>query len=192
MKVTKSLTTIAQPKKFEAAMVEEKLMAALQSQGLQGFPAELDIAERTEEHVQFISLEAFLGFAKTSGVAAVTYDITYFPHADEDEVMRQLHELGEVLDLSPDVIREVCSDTIQEYLKIDAQRDIDVPVHNIVECYVGGSAFAWYGVNDYPKLRRFILRKLAQGGPTAKRDFIARASRAQAELEEIPYGADFR
>ena len=192
MKVTKNLTTIARPMKFEAAMVEEKLMAAIHANDLQGFPAELDIAERTEDHVQFISLEAFLGFAKASGVKAITYDITYFPHADEDEVMRQLRQLGESLDLAPEVIRDVCAEAIDEYLRIDAERDVNVPVHNILECYVGGTAFAWYGVNDYPKLRRFILRKLAQGGAKAKRDFIRRASHAQVDLEEEPVVAPYR
>ena len=44
-----------------------------------GFPAELDIAERTEEHVQMVSLEKFIAFAKASGLSAVTYDVTYFP-----------------------------------------------------------------------------------------------------------------
>ena len=32
------------------------------------------------------------------------------------------------------------------------------PVHSIVECYVGGTAFAWYGMNEYPRLKRIILR----------------------------------
>lgn len=184
MKVTKNLTVIASPVKFEHAMVEEKLMGILGEHGLKGFPAELDIAERTEDHVQFLSLEAFLGFAKESGVAAVTYDITYFPHADQKEVDYQVAQLAADLELSADVIREVCAEAITEYLAIDAERDVDVPVHNIVECYVGGTAFAWYGVNDYPKLKRYILRKLAQGGQKAKRSFILRASKAQAETYE--------
>lgn len=62
--------------------------------GLAGFAAELDIAERTEEHVQVIALGELLGFAKGLGETAVTYDVTYFPHADEEEVDYRLRQLG--------------------------------------------------------------------------------------------------
>ena len=82
MKMTKNLTHIASSVEFEPAMTEEQLEAVFAQNGVAGFPAELDIAERTEEHVQMVSLEKFIAFAKASGLSAVTYDVTYFPHAD--------------------------------------------------------------------------------------------------------------
>ena len=163
MKITTNLTHIATEVEFEPALTEEQLKEAFGAVGLKGFPAELDIAERTEEHVQMMALDSFLGFAQTSGVAAVTYDVTYFPHADDAEVTYQLKQLARELEISADVIRDVCADEIREYLELDAKRDANAPVHSIVECYVGGTAFAWYGMNEYPRLKRIILRKLAQG-----------------------------
>mgnify|MGYP000866924714 CR=1 FL=1 len=159
MKITTNLTHIATEVEFEPALTEEQLKEAFGAVGLKGFPAELDIAERTEEHVQMMALDSFLGFAQTSGVAAVTYDVTYFPHADDAEVTYQLKQLARELEISADVIRDVCADEIREYLELDAKRDANAPVHSIVECYVGGTAFAWYGMNEYPRLKRIILRK---------------------------------
>lgn len=186
MKVTSNLTNIVTKVEFEPAVDEAALKEKFAAQGLQGFPAELDIAERTEDHVQMLSLDALLGFAKANGVAAVTYDVTYFPHADDKEVDYQLKQLAHDLDISAEVIRDVCIEEIAEYLALDAQRDADAPVHSIVEAYVGGTAFAWYGINDYPRLKRVILRKLAQGGQKAKRNFILRASKAQVDaLDEF-------
>lgn len=184
MKITKNLTHIATTVEFEAAKTEDELKAIFAEQGVQGFPAELDIAERTEDHVQMVKLDGLLGFAKASGVNAVTYDVTYFPHADQSEVDYQLSQLAHDLEISPEVIRDVCVDEIREYLALDAKRDANAPVHSIVEAYVGGTAFAWYGMNDYPRLKRVILRKLSEGGPKAKHAFILRASKAQAELLE--------
>lgn len=181
MKVTKHLTNIVTEVSFEAAQTEEALKAVFDAKGVQGFPAELDIAERTEDHVQMIALEDLLGFAKASGIEAVTYDVTYFPHADDAEVDYQLAQLGRDLDIDAEVIREVCADEIAEYLALDAKRDASAPVHSIVEAYIGGTAFAWYGVNEYPRLKRIVLSKLAEGGAKAKRSFILRASKAQAE-----------
>ena len=89
MKMTKNLTHIASSVEFEPAMTEEQLEAVFAQNGVTGFPAELDIAERTEEHVQMVSLEKFIAFAKASGLSAVTYDVTYFPHADDAEVEYQ-------------------------------------------------------------------------------------------------------
>ena len=114
----------------------------------------------------------------------ITYDVTFFPHADDAEVEYQLKQLAHDLEIAPEVIRDVCSDEIAEYLKLDAQRDASAPVHSIVEVYVGGTAFAWYGINDYPRLKRVILRKLAQGGQKAKRAFVLRASKAQVDMVE--------
>jgi len=37
-------------------------------------------------------------------------------------------------------------------------------------------------MSDYPRLKRFILRKLAQGGQKAKHSFIMRASKAQVDM----------
>ena len=186
MKITSNLTHVATEIEFEAPLNEEELLAVFEKSGVQGFPAELDIAERTEEHVQMLSLEDLLGFAKANGVAAVTYDVTYFPHADQKEVDYQVDQLAKDLDLSSDVIKSVCTASIAEYLESDAQRNVDLPVHSIVEAYVGGTAFAWYGINEYPRLKRILVRKLAEGGQQAKRSFILRASKAQVDtLEEF-------
>ncbi len=184
MKITKNLTHIATTMKFKPAMTEDELLASFGEQGMRGFPAELDIAERTEDHVQMMSLDSMLQFAKASGITAVTYDVTYFPHADQDEVDYQVNQLAHDLDIDPGVIREVCEGEIQEYLKLDSQRDASLPVHSIVEAYVGGTAIAWYGMNDYPRLKRVILRKLARGGQKAKRAFITQVSKAQVEMLE--------
>ena len=176
MKMTKNLTHIASSVEFEPAMTEEQLEAVFAQNGVAGFPAELDIAERTEEHVQMVSLEKFIAFAKASGLSAVTYDVTYFPHADEAEVEYQLKQLARDLEISVEVIRDVCADEIAEYLKLDAERDASLPVHSIVECYTGGTAFAWYGMNPYPRLKRVVLSKLAAGGKKAEKAFVLRAS----------------
>ena len=191
MKVTNRLTHIATKVNFEAAKTEDQLKAVFESKELAGFPAMLDIKERTEEHVQMLSLDDLLSFAKASGVAAVTFDVTYFPHADDAEVARQLRSLASDLDISADVIKDVCAAEIQEYLALDAKRDVAAPVHSIVECYVNGTAFAWYGLNDYPRLKQVVLQKLARGGQKAKHDFIMRASRAQVDLmDEMDIPAD--
>lgn len=191
MKVTNRLTHIATKVNFETAMTEDQLKAVFESKELAGFPAMLDIKERTEEHVQMLSLDDLLSFAKASGVAAVTFDVTYFPHADDAEVARQLRGLASDLDISADVIKDICAAEIQEYLALDAKRDVAVPVHSIVECYVNGTAFAWYGLNDYPRLKQVVLQKLARGGQKAKHDFIMRASRAQVDLmDEMDIPAD--
>lgn len=184
MKITKNLVHIAGDVELEKAVPEEALKAEFEKFGLKGFPAELDIAERTEDHVQMVALADLLGFAAASGVAAVTYDVTYFPHADDQEVDRQVKLLARDLEIAPEVIREVCQDQIEEYLALDAKRDAGAPVHSIVEAYVGGTAFAWYGMGAYPRLRRVILRELAQGGAKAKRAFVLRASKAQVDLLE--------
>lgn len=73
----------------------------------------------------------------------------------------------------------MCRRDKKEYLALDAKRDANLPVHSIVEVYSGGTAFAWYGMNEYPRLKRVILHKLAEGGPKAKRAFITRASKAR-------------
>ena len=191
MKVTNRLTHIATKVNFEAAMTEDQLKAVFDLKELAGFPAMLDIKERTEEHVQMLSLDDLLSFAKASGVAAVTFDVTYFPHADDAEVARQLRGLASDLDISADVIKDVCAAEIQEYLALDAKRDVAAPVHSSVECYVNGTAFAWYGLNDYPRLKQVVLQKLARGGQKAKHDFIMRASRAQVDLmDEMDIPAD--
>ena len=185
MKVTNRLTHIATKVNFEAAMTEDQLKAVFESKELAGFPAMLDIKERTEEHVQMLSLDDLLSFAKASGVAAVTFDVTYFPHADDAEVARQLRGLASDLDISVDVIKDVCAAEIQEYLALDAKRDVAAPVHSIVECYVNGTAFAWYGLSDYPRLKQVVHQKLARGGQKVKHDFIMRASRAQVDLMDL-------
>ena len=172
MKMTKNLTHIASSVEFEPAMTEEQLEAVFAQNGVTGFPAELDIAERTEEHVQMVSLEKFIAFAKASGLSAVTYDVTYFPHADDAEVEYQLKQLARDLEISVEVIRDVCADEIAEYIKLDAERDASLPVHSIVECYTGGTAFAWYGMNPYPRLKRVVLGKLAAGGKKAEKAFV--------------------
>lgn len=127
MKITSNLTHVATEIEFEAPLNEEELLAVFEKSGVQGFPAELDIAERTEDHVQMLSLEKLLGFAKASGLSAVTYDVTYFPHADDAEVAYQLRQLARDLEISAEVIRDVCAAEIQEYLALDAKRDAGLP-----------------------------------------------------------------
>ena len=84
-------------------------------------------------------------------------------------------------EISVEVIRDVCADEIAEYIKLDAERDASLPVHSIVECYTGGTAFAWYGMNPYPRLKRVVLGKLAAGGKKAEKAFVLRASKAQVD-----------
>ncbi|MDO4443840.1 MAG: hypothetical protein Q4B69_08225 [Slackia sp.] len=181
MKITKNLVHVAAEVQLEAAVTEEVLAAKFAEHDLAGFAAELDIAERTEEHVQMVKLDDLLGFAATSGAAAVTYDVTYFPHADEAEVGRQVKQLARDLEIDEEVIRELCATQIEEYLAEDAKRDVAAPVHSIVEAYVGGTAFAWYGMNDYPRLRHIILAELIAGGKAAARAFVVKASKLQVE-----------
>lgn len=184
MKITKNLVHIANEIELEAALTEEELAAKFLEFQLKGFPAELDIAERTEEHVQIAKLDDLLGFAAVSDVPALTYDVTYFPHADEAEVSRQVAELARDLDIDERVIRELCASQIAEYLELDAKRDASRPVHSIVEAYVGGTALAWYGMNEYPRLRRIILAELVAGGKAAERAFVIKASKLQVESDD--------
>ncbi|NGM18366.1 hypothetical protein [Xiamenia xianingshaonis] len=186
MKITTNLTHIVTEVKLEAAMTADELKAAFEAKGIHGCPAMLDISERTEEHVQVVSLDELLDFAKASGLAAVTYDVTYFPHADQEEVDFQVRKLARDLDISPEVIKDVCADIIVDYIKQDAERDASLPVHSIVECYTGGTAFAWYGINPYPRLKRVLLAELAKGGKKAEKAFVLRASKAQ-----VDYLADY-
>ena len=67
MKITKNLTHVASPVEFEPAQTVEALKAAFAAKQMKGFPAELDIAERTEDHVQMVALDDLLEFAKESG-----------------------------------------------------------------------------------------------------------------------------
>ena len=178
MKATTYMTKIATPIEFEKALTAEELQAKFAEYGVAGFAAELDVVERAENPVRMVALDELLGFAKASG-AAVTYDVTYFPVADEAEVDYQVAQLAEDLGLSAAVIREVCAAEIQEYLAVDAQRDVAVPVHAIVEAYIGGTAFAWYGVNEYARLKKIVLDKLATDG--AVRAFARRAATLEVE-----------
>ena len=182
MKMTKNLTHIASSVEFEPAMTEEQLEAVFAQNGVAGFPAELDIAERTEEHVQMVSLEKFIAFAKASGLSAVTYDVTYFPHADDAEVEYQLKQLARDLEISVEVIRDVCADEIAEYIKLDAERDASLPVHSIVECYTGRHRVrvVRHESVSAPEARG-ALRKLAAGGKKAEKAFVLRASKAQVD-----------
>ena len=181
MKITKNLTHVVSSVEFQAALNEKELANVFKEKGVQGFPAELDIAERTEDHVQIIGLDDLLGFAKASDVNAVTYDVTYFPHADDVEVDYQVSQLAHDLEISPEVIRSLCAEEIDEYLALDKERDVELPVHSIVEAYIGGTAFAWYGINEYPRLKRVILRKLIAGGAEAEHAFVMRASKLQMD-----------
>ena len=45
-----------------------------------------------------MSPDGLLGFANASGLSAVTYDVTYFPHADDAEVAYQLRQLARDLE----------------------------------------------------------------------------------------------
>lgn len=184
VKITENLTHIVTKKEYEPALSEDELKEAFTAHDLRGFPAELDIAERTEEHVQMMKLDELLEFAKTSGANALTYDVTYFPHADQAEVDYQLNQLAADLNISADIIRDLCAEEIAEYLDLDGKRDANLPVHSIVEAYTNGTAVAWYGMNPYPRLKRVILHKLAEGGRAAQHAFITRASKAQVEMLE--------
>ncbi|NGM18355.1 hypothetical protein [Xiamenia xianingshaonis] len=182
MKITKNLTRMKVSVQFEQALTEDELQAVFAQNGVKGYRAELDIVERTEEHVQMMELDSLIGFAKEAGMTALAYDVTYFPHADEAEVQRQLSDLARELDIKPQVIRDLCRDQIDEYLRLDAMRPADVPVHSIVETYIGGTALAWYGVNDYPRLKRVILNHLVKGGKEVQDEFIEKATKAQVDL----------
>ncbi|MEY8563131.1 hypothetical protein AALA21_08820 [Eggerthellaceae bacterium 3-80] len=181
MKITNRLTHVVEEQTYEPALSKEQLEGVFEKAGVQGFQAELDIMERTENHVQMMELDSFLGFVKASGLNAVTYDVTYFPHADQAEVDYQIRQLARDLEISPEVIKEVCASEIDEYVRLDAERDASLPVHSIVEAYTGGTAFAWYGINEYPRLKRILLEKLVQGGKKAEKEFINKASKAQVE-----------
>ena len=76
----------------------------------------------------------------------------------------------------------MCAAEIQGAPGLDAKRELACPSTASWEAYTGGTAFAWYGMSDYPRLKRFILRKLAQGGQKAKHSFIMRASKAQVDM----------
>ncbi len=181
MKITNRLTHVREEQTYEPAQSEAQLVSTFEAAGVQGFQAELDIMERTENHVQMMELDSFLGFVKASGLNAVTYDVTYFPHADQAEVDFQIRQLARDLEISPEVIKEVCAEEINEYIRLDAERDVSLPVHSIVEAYTGGTAFAWYGINEYPRLKRILLEKLVKGGKKAEKEFINKASKAQVE-----------
>ena len=58
MKMTKNLTHIASSVEFEPAMTEEQLEAVFAQNDVAGFPAELDIAERTEA-VSYTHLDVY-------------------------------------------------------------------------------------------------------------------------------------
>lgn len=182
MKVTKNLTHVVTPINLEAAITEEALKAKIAEAGLTGYAAELDTADRNEDHIQMLALDELLGYAKDAGAGAVLYDVTYFPVADEAEVEYQLGQLAEDLGVDVDSIRALCADAIQEYLELDAQRDVNVPVHNFVEANVGGKAVAWYGVNEYPRLKKIVLAKLIEGGQAAQEAFIKRAVDLQMDF----------
>ena len=181
MNITKNLAHVDGDVELEAAMTEEELRAKFSEFQLRGFPAQLDIAERTEDHVRITKLDDLLGFAAVSEASALTYDVTYFPHADEAEVSRQVAALAHDLEIDEEVVRELCAPQIAEYLELDAGRDASKPVHSIVEAYVDGTAFAWYGTNDYPRLRRIVLAELMTGGKAAEREFVAKAGKLQVE-----------
>ena len=184
MKITSNLTHVATEIEFEAPLNEEEMLAVFQKSGVQGFPAELDIAERTEDHVQMMSLDGLLGFGQ--GVRAmVTYDVTTSRTPTTREVALPARGSWRATWRSaPRSMTCALPGDPREYFRTDA-RDAGLPVHTpSVEAYTGGTAFAWYGMSDYPRLKRFILRKLAQGGAQAKRNFILRASKAQVDLLE--------
>lgn len=182
MKVTKNLTHVVTPITLEAAITEDELKAKIAAAGLAGYAAELDTADRGEGQVQMLALDELLGYAKDAGAGAVLYDVTYFPVADEAEVEYQLGQLAEDLGVDVDSIRALCSDAIEVYLELDAQRDVNVPVHNFVEANIGGKTVAWYGVNEYPRLKKIVLAKLVEGGQAAQQAFIKRAVDLQMDF----------
>ena len=148
MKITKNLTHVVSSVDFQAALNEKELANVLGEKGMQGFPAELDIAERTEEHVQIVALEDLLGFAKASGVNAVTVRRHVFPSCGRCRGRLPGFAACTRLGIDSEVIRSLCAEEIDEYLALDKERDAELPVHSIVEAYIGGTAFAWYGINE--------------------------------------------
>ena len=56
MKITSNMTHIATEVEFEAPLNEDQLSEVFQKSGVQGFAAELDIAERTEDHLSLIHI----------------------------------------------------------------------------------------------------------------------------------------
>ena len=185
MKITSNMTHIATEVEFEAPLNEDQLSEVFQKSGVQGFAAELDIAERTEDHVQMMSLDGLLGFAKASGLSAVTYDVTYFPHADDAEVAYQLRQLARDLEISAEVIRDVCAAEIQEYLgpRREARRRPAGPQHR------GGL----HGRHRVRLVRHERLPRASsasscaswrRAAPKPSANFILRASKAQVDLLE--------
>lgn len=102
--------------------------------------------------------------------------MTYFPHADEAEVEYQLKQLARDLEISVEVIRDVCADEIAEYLKLDAERDASLPVHSIVECYTRGHRLrvVWHESVSASEARGAL--QAGAGGKKAEKAFVLRAS----------------
>ncbi|MEG0217323.1 MAG: hypothetical protein RR655_03250 [Raoultibacter sp.] len=156
------------------------LLKKFEEKGVRGFRAELDEAGWQEDTVAFSDLDELLDFAVAAGGGVVTYDVTFFPVADEAEITKQLGEVSEVLDIQPEVVRETCREEIKEYLALDAKRNVDMPVHNLVEAYAGGTRFVWFGMNEYPKLKNYIFAKLDRNDAKTKKALLTRIRRAQA------------
>ena len=187
MKVTKNLTHIVTKVDFEAAKTEEELAAVFAEAGVQGFPAELDIAERTEGACAdaFPSKTCLASRRRTASLPSPTTSPTSRMRIRKRSTTR-LTSWRRTLTFPPTLSRASARRASPSTLESDAQRNVDLPVHSIVEAYVGGTAFAWYGINEYPRLKRILVRKLAEGGQQAKRSFILRASKAQVDtLEEF-------
>lgn len=162
------------------AFCKEDLLKKFEAKGVRGFKAELDQAGWQEDTVEFNDLNELLDFAVAAGAGVVTYDITFFPVADEAEIDKQVGEVAEVLDIRPEAVRESCQDAIKEYLALDAKRAVDVPVHNLVEAYVAGTRFIWFGMNEYPKLKNYLFAKLDRNDAKTNKALLTRIRRAQA------------
>lgn len=64
MKITTNLTHIATAVEFEPAVTEDALKAKFEEFGVQGFEAELDIAERTETMFRWFPWTPFLALPR--------------------------------------------------------------------------------------------------------------------------------
>ena len=71
--------------------------------------------------------------------------------------------------ISVEVIRDVCADEIAEVHQARCRARASLPVQASWSATPAGTAFAWYGMNPYPRLKRVVLGKLAAGGKKAEK-----------------------
>ena len=127
MKITKSLTHIATDLQLEPALREDELHAAFARAGLKGFPPNSTSPSARKTMYRWRLWKRCWGSRGNREPQPVTYDVTYFPHADDAEVDRQAALLARDLEIDAGIIRELCASEIDEYLSLDAKRDPNTP-----------------------------------------------------------------